>query len=394
MTGSHTRVDPSGGLVHGMSQMLVAPDWPPLSDEEVRAVLRGYELTNRVPKSSSAVVVWQSPRPMSAASLVRVGDHSVFVKRHHRAVRTPDQLRVEHAFASHLHTRGQSVPRVLARHDGTTVVEEGDFVYEVHEPVVGIDLYRHAVSWSPFRSLDHARAAGRALAAFHEAARGFPLPSRAAGVLISSTVIVGAADPQAALQRLLDSRPGLARAVGDRPLVGDFARHHLGLIKRAAPLLAALEPQWGHGDWHPSNLAWSSTGAGAVVSGVFDLGLANRTFAVYDLAVALERSTIDWLDLARRGRVEADLANVDALLDGYEELHPLSELEAAALGELLPMAHIEYALSEVEYFAEVVRSETNADLAYDNYLVGHARWFEGALGSALLDHLRRRGHRG
>jgi hypothetical protein len=58
------------------------------------------------------------------------------------------------------------------------------------------------------------------------------------------------------------------------------------------------------------------------------------------------------------------------------------------------VAHIEYALSEVEYFAAVVRSETNADLAYDNYLVGHARWFEGALGSALLDHLRRRGHRG
>ena len=130
------------------------------------------------------------------------------------------------------------------------------------------------------------------------------------------------------------------------------------------------------------------------MSGVFDLGLANRTFAVYDLAVALERSTIDWLDLARRGRVEADLDNVDALLDGYEELHPHSELEAVALGELLPVAHIEYALSEVEYFAEVVRSETNADLAYDNYLVGHARWFEGALGSALLDHLRRRGHRG
>jgi Ser/Thr protein kinase RdoA (MazF antagonist) len=377
-----------------MGQMLVTPDWLPLSDEEVRAVLGGYEQTNGGLKSSDAVVVWQSPRPMSAASLVRVGGPSVFVKRHHRAVRTPHQLRVEHAFASHLRTRGQPVPRVFTRHDGTTVVEAGDFVYEVHEPIVGADLYRHAVSWSPFRSLDHARAAGRALAAFHAAARGFPLPSRAASVLISSTAIVGAADPLAALQRLIDSRPGLAHAVGDHPLVEDFARHHLGPVKRAAPLLAALEPQWGHGDWHPSNLAWSSMGAGAVVSGVFDLGLSNRTFAVHDLAIALERSTIDWLDLARRGQVEADLDSVDALLAGYEELHPLSEPEAAALGELLPVVHIEYALSEVEYFAAVVRSEANADLAYENYLVGHSRWFEGALGSALLDHLRRRGHHG
>ena len=373
-----------------MDKALAAPDWPPLSDEEVRAVLRRYGQTNLLQKSTGGVVVWQSPRPMSAASLVRVGDGSVFVKRHHREVRTPEQLRVEHAFASHLRAKGQPVPRVLTNLDGTTVVEDGDFVYEVHEPIGGVDLYRDALSWSGFRSLEHARAAGRALAAFHEAARGFPLPSRAPGVLISSTAIVGAADPQAALQRLLDSRPGLARAVGDRPLVGDFVRHHLGLIKRAAPLLAALEPQWGHGDWHPSNLTWNSTGAGAVVSGVFDLGLANHTFAVHDLAVALERSTIDWLDLAERGSVRADLDAVDALLDGYEKLRPLGGPEACALGALLPVAHIEYALSEVEYFAAVVGSETNADLAYDDYLVGHTRWFEGPLGTALLDHLRRR----
>jgi hypothetical protein len=111
-----------------MDKTLVAPDWPPLSDEEVRAVLRRYEQTNLVQKSTDAVVVWQSPRPMSAASLVRVGDGSVFVKRHHREVRTPEQLRVEHALASHLRAKGQPVPRVLTNLDGTTVVEDGDFV--------------------------------------------------------------------------------------------------------------------------------------------------------------------------------------------------------------------------------------------------------------------------
>ena len=123
-------------------------------------------------------------------------------------------------------------------------------------------------------------------------------------------------DPLAALQRLLDSRPGLAHAVGDRSLVEDFARHLLGPIKRAAPLLGALEPQWGHGDWHPWNTAWSSTGSGAVVSGVFDLGLANRTFAVHDLAIALERSTIDWLNITRRGQVEAWTWTASTTLQG------------------------------------------------------------------------------
>ena len=131
-----------------MDKSFVAPDWPPLSDEEVRAVLRRYGQTNLVQKSTDAVVVWQSPRPMSAASLVRVGDGSVFVKRHHREVRTPEQLRVEHTFASYLHARGQLVPRVLTNLDGPTVVENGDFVYEVHEPIGGVDLYRDALSWS------------------------------------------------------------------------------------------------------------------------------------------------------------------------------------------------------------------------------------------------------
>ena len=51
---------------------------------------------------------------------------------------------------------------------------------------------------------------------------------------------------------------------------------------------------------------------------------------------------------------------------------------------------LEYALSEIEHFADVVHSPGNADLAYDGYLVGHARWFGGPEGSAVLGHLRQR----
>jgi Ser/Thr protein kinase RdoA (MazF antagonist) len=178
-----------------------------------------------------------------------------------------------------------------------------------------------------------------------------------------------------------------------RSLLEDFARYHLPIIEKAAPLLGALVPQWGHGDWHASNLTWSSSGSKAVVAGVLDLGLANRTFAIHDLAVALERSTVDWLDLAGTGGAVADLEAVDALLDGYEEVHPLDERELAALVAVLPVVHLEYALSEVEYFAEVVRSPASAELAYDGYFIGHARWFEEAAGSVLIDHLQRRARR-
>ena len=84
---------------------------------------------------------------------------------------------------------------------------------------------------------------------------------------------------------------------------------------------------------------------------------------------------------------------MDALLDGYESVRPLSPAEAFALPEILPVAHVEFALSEVEYFADVTGSAANAELAYDGYLFGHARWFAGPAGTAVLDHLRRRAGR-
>ncbi len=373
-----------------MGSTFVKADWPALTDDEVRAVLRHFDRYHGVGARRESYVTWRSPRPMSAAALVHSANETVFVKRHHVAVRTPERLRVEHQFSSYLRARGQALPAVLRCANGDTVVRDGDVLYEVHARATGVDLYRDVPSWYPFTSLDHARAAGRALARFHRAARDFSLPPSVPGVLASSTAIVAAADPMAELDRIIAARPGLARAVAHRSLVEDFARYHLPIIEKAAPLLRALSSQWGHGDWHPSNLTWSSTSPNVTVEGVFDLGLSNRTFAVHDLAVALERSTVDWLDLAGTGLVVADLGAVDALLDGYEEVQPLDESELAALVAVLPVVHLEYALSEVEYFAEVVRSQVNADLAYDGYFIGHTKWFEQVAGLTLLEHLRRR----
>jgi Ser/Thr protein kinase RdoA (MazF antagonist) len=254
----------------------------------------------------------------------------------------------------------------------------------------GIDLYRDAMSWTPFASTGHARAAGAALARLHGAAAGFGWPARAPAVLTSSCDVITAADPLAEVDAIARRRPGLARYLAGRDWRRDLTRDHLPAIRRAAPLLGALERLWGHGDWHPSNLTWDSAAPGAEVAAVFDFGLANRTFAVHDLAVALERSTIAWLDLAESGRADVDFDAVDALLDGYQTLRPLGPAEAGALPEVLPVVHLEYALSEVEYFADVVASPGLADLAYDTYLIGHTRWFAGPDGAAVLDHLRQR----
>jgi Ser/Thr protein kinase RdoA (MazF antagonist) len=206
---------------------------------------------------------------------------------------------------------------------------------------------------------------------------------------MTSCEVITAPDPIDRVRRLLSDRPGLARYMDGRRWEDDLAQYHLPIITRVAPILRGLTPQWGHGDWHPSNLTWTSSGQDAAVAAVFDLGLANRTSAVHDLATALERSTVSWLQLAETGQAQADLDAVAALLDGYQKTRPLSDREWAALAQLLPVVHVEFALSEIEYFSNVVRSASNADLSYDTYLIGHTQWFESPDGSELVDLLRR-----
>jgi Ser/Thr protein kinase RdoA (MazF antagonist) len=289
--------------------------------------------------------------------------------------------------------RGVPVPAVLRQPAGATVVASGDYRYEVHALAEGIDLYRDAVSWSPFASTAHARAAGAALARFHQASASFGRPERPPGPLMNSCAVITAPDPLAEVGRLAARRPGLAGYLDKRRWREDLTRYLLPAIRLAAPLLPGLRRLWGHGDWHPSNLTWTSPSPGAGVAAVIDLGLANRTFAAHDLAVAIERSAVAWLDLADTGQAGPDIPAADALLDGYQAVRPLSPAERAAVAGLLPVVHLEYALSEVEYFASVVRSAENADLAYDGYLIGHARWFTGPEGRALLSHLRWRAGR-
>jgi Ser/Thr protein kinase RdoA (MazF antagonist) len=388
MSGTGAGVSPPG-LVHGMGKDLVEPDWSPLTGDEVASVLSRYPsgTGDGVP---DVAVTWHSPRPMSAAALVRRAGGEVFVKRHDPRVRTAAQLAAEHAFVAHLRKHGVPAPAVLRTRDGATTVCGGGFVYEVHEVAAGTDLYRDAVSWSPYRTLDHAHAAGAALARLHRAAEGFSRPARPQAVLISGCDVVTAGEPVTAVQAMIGGRPGLARYMRGRDWQHDVARDIVNYVKKAAPLLAGLGRQWGHGDWHPSNLTWTSADGRARVAGVFDFGLANRTFAVHDLATALERSTVAWLDLAGSGRAAADLGAIEALLDGYESVRPLIPAEAVALPEVLPVVHVEYALAEIEYFADVLRAPGLADLAYDAYLLGHARWFAGTEGRAVTAHLRRR----
>ncbi len=360
--------------VQGLNNDEVPADWPAIAPHEI-AWLAGRFAQLR----GATAAQWHSPRPLSAAALVETAAGRVFVKRHHHSVRDAATLGEEHRFIAHLAAAGVPVVQVLRDHDGATAVEHDGWTYELHTPGNGEDLYRDTVSWTPLTNVAQARDAGRMLARLHQAATRYHAPQRGTHLLVARDDLIRSHDPIAVLKADLDNRPGLARYLARIPweeqLRGIVLPWHAGLAERLRD-----EPRlWAHNDWHVSNLLWQ----GDTVSTVLDFGLASPTSALFDLATAIERNAVAWLELERGAQaVRIDVAL--ALLDGYRQLLPLSAARMHLLADLLPVVHLDFALSEVEYFEGVTGSTANADVAWQPFLLGHAQWFGSAEGQALL----------
>jgi Ser/Thr protein kinase RdoA (MazF antagonist) len=371
---------------HGLDGTLVEPDWPPLTDAEVAAVLA--EIPDLL---GPFKVLSVSPRPLSAGSVVLTRERRVFVKRHARAVRNAEGLREEHRFMAYLRSRGAGVPRVFENDCGETAIELGEWTYEVHGVPEGSDAYEDAISWTPFRCAEHARAAGMAMALLHDAARGFDATVRSGKALVAGFTIFAATDPRAEFDRYVEARPALREYLALRNCRVEALELLTPFHAELLPLLPSLEHLWTHNDFHPSNLFWSDAGRSTDVTAVIDFGLSDRTNAVHDLAHAIERSIVEWLELVNDpGHPENVPVHFDhlwALLDGYERVRPLSDSEARAFAPMLALCHAEFALSETDYFLSVLHSAEKAWFACEGYLVAHARWWRGE-GAKLLDALR------
>jgi Ser/Thr protein kinase RdoA (MazF antagonist) len=373
---------------HGLDGSLVEPDWPPLTLTEVRELLAAF------PDCGEPIEILSvSPRPFSAASVVATGGGRAFIKRHHRAVRDREGLLEEHRFLNHLREHGAQVPRVFVASSGETAIECGEWIFEVHEALAGIDIYEEALSWTPFRSTAHARSAGEALARLHLASQGFDAPLRKAQPLVAGFTIFAADDPSAAMARYLAARPALAEDAVAREGCREARELLAPFHGQLRPLLSALKSLWTHNDPHASNFLWSDASDKARAVGVIDFGLADRTNAAHDLAQAIERNIVEWLDLiedpTRGENVRVHVDHLEAMLDGYESVRPLNDEESAALAPMTALCHAEFALSEADYYRGVLHSEEKARVASIDYLVGHARWFRGAGGQKLLDAIQR-----
>ena len=370
-TGSH--------LVHGMGTALEAPTWPIITDEQASELLTLFPAAGNFDRLS-----WHSPRPFSAAALVHTDRDEFVMKRHHRQLRSPAALAQEHAFMAHLRAAVLQVPEVMLARDGTGAIAHGDWTYELHRKAPGLDLYRDRPSWTPFLSHAHAFAAGAALAGLHLAARGFAGPPRERDPLVASFSILPSRHPLASAQAYIAARPALARFMAGEPWQAELGRLFAALGTGLAESLEDQQPLWTHNDWHPSNLLWSAAGD---VTTVFDFGMATRTCALHDLATAIERTAIPWLDLAEGRDQPADPQAALQLIAGYRTLLPLSSTQIQTIVRLLPLVHIEFALSEVDYFAGILHARDQAELAWQGYGVGHADWFLSLPGQAFLQDL-------
>jgi len=333
----------------------------------------------------------RSPRPLSAAGIVATDRDPIFVKRHHSTVRDAEGLREEHRFMARLRSNGMTVPQVFATDRRDTAIQLGEWTYEIHEVATGIDLYKDAISWTPFRSISAAHAAGLALAHCHQSAAGYDAPPRRNRQLVAGFTIYASPRPGEEFDRYVESRPALRKYLHTRTCRNEALALLAPFHAELQPLLASLAPLWTHNDWHASNLLWSDAGANARAVAVIDFGLADRTNAVHDLAHAIERSIVDWLallnDPTHPEHVAVHYDHLFALLNGYESVRPLSREESIALAPMLALCHEEFALSETDYFLTVLDSEQKAWYACEGYLVSHARWFRGH-GEKLLEALR------
>ncbi|PSH03552.1 MAG: aminoglycoside phosphotransferase [Acidobacteria bacterium] len=368
--------------VHGLVGDWVEPDWPLLTLPEVDKFLRRFPDAGRAMR-----ILFSSPRPFSAASVVETPRGSVFVKRHHQSVRDREGLLEEHRLMQYLRGHGGRVPKVLADENGETAIHAGFWTYELHSLAEGLDIYEQALSWTPFYSTQQARSAGRAMAQLHQAAKGYDAPLRKARNLVQSFSIFAAQEPWPVLEKYVAERPVLADYLAKRPwreqTQTTLMPYHDGLRR----WVGALRPLWTHNDLHASNFLWSKDAADAEAVSVIDFGLSDRTNAVQDIATAIERNAIEWLALQGDFEHVVHLEQIDAILEGYEQVSPLTDAEAHAIPAMLPLVHAEFALSEADYFLSILKSEEKASVAWDGYFLGHAAWFRTDAGKRLLDQL-------
>lgn len=328
-----------------------------------------------------------SPRPFSSACILEGDETRLFLKRHHIEVKTISSLEDEHQFLTWLKLHGIKMDTPLPCSNGQSWFRLGEWVYEVFNALPGCDLYREVPSWDGWLSTHHAEMAGRTLGQLHNTTRLCNLPARRDAFLVSSDHLLREADFGHALDQFTDAIGPHAAQLRQRPVYQDARKLFSSFHTALAPLMPHLTPCWNHGDWHGSNLMWSDgSPQTARPIQIFDFGMADQSSIQFDLAVAIERSMITWLEPSEANWC-VRLTELEAFLHGYTAEHPLRQVDMDSVSALLPLCHIHFSLSEYAYYRSLLNDELSAEEAFNTYFFKHGLWFHDERGQTLLRYL-------
>jgi Ser/Thr protein kinase RdoA (MazF antagonist) len=364
---------------------VVQPIHDPMSEEELAALLAHYPEAGTLKGR-----IRDSGRPYSAGTLVETTAGRFFLKKRSCSFRPRGDVLWRHRLISHLVAQGFPTPPILANAEGRTLTERDGFCYELFAAAQGEDRYREYHSWMPFERTEHARAAGEMLARFHVATRGFSRadatpPGRSPRTPMSARFDLAVApDLLGAVEARIAASEALSAYFAGIRWKDELSGLYLDFHRELRRYLPGTEPAVTHGDWHANNMLFD----GDAVASVIDFHLADVSFRAYDLAVALDRNGIRWLDILA-GQPDAVRYDVlEELLRGYGSVLPLSMVEAELLGALLPIHQLDLALSNVEYYLVHEGKPERADWAYGVYLRDHTRHFLTPAGQRILTFVR------
>lgn len=321
-------------------------------------------------------------RPLTRSALIQGGAGLFFVKWRSAQTLGAEGLAAEHQLIRDLRGAGFPTPALIPTTKSDTALAWADGWVEVQACAEGEDRYAGRHTWQPFLSLGDAQAVGRSLARLHHLTGHFPAPAKvdrgcpAATPTLLSGPFPGQApsawSPNPDVQAFLAARPNWQEGMAVlEPGWNDVAAG-----------LRDLPQMWIHGDPQANNHFFQ----GEEVAAVIDFHLATVAPSLLDLAIALDRNGLLWLEIMA-GNAEAwDEPSLRGLLEGYG---PLTPAEANLLPRLLPLAQIDFALSLLTYYLTIERNEARAAWAWDVFVLGHAQWHVSAPGQRLRSGLTR-----
>lgn len=355
---------------------VVAQFHPDCTEAELEPILERFPSAGRLRR-----VVRPGGRPLNASALVECENGLFFVKRRLRESRTPAMLAAEHRFADHLRQSGIPTPEILRTQDGASFFESGTDLYEVQTAAEGEDLYQGRHTWQPFLDEAHAVSLGQTFRRIREASAEFSVEVASDPGIFSGRFELGRADDLAAE---IAARAERSRLLADFLGKIDGWQGELGVfepfLEKVRPWLRRTPERWIHGDPQANNCFYRD---GAVAS-VIDLHLAAPAPALLDLAIAVDRNTLLWLDILAGDDEAIDWRGLRALLKGYG---PLDPEEADILPDLVAVCQLDFAFELMRYYLQVEQDRQKARWAWEAYLIGHTKWHHSDAGRRFSDAL-------